>query len=70
MTTDDKEQQTVNRRSFLRGLGLGAAGAAGAAALAVNGAGAPAEAKPAEAKPSIGYRETEHVKRAYGAARF
>jgi hypothetical protein len=57
----------VDRRAFLRGVGLSAA-AAPAAAL---GLAAPS-AQAAEAKPDInsGYQETEHVRRAYDAARF
>lgn len=72
MTNENKQKKAVDRRSFLRGLGFGAAGAAGAAsvaAFALNGA-APAEAKPASDKPSVGYSETDHVKRVYSAARF
>lgn len=61
-----EDDRKLDRRSVLRGLGLSAA-AAPAAAVAL---GAPAaEAAPADQAAS-GYRETEHVRRAYAAARF
>lgn len=63
-STEDKTK--VDRRAFLRGLGLSAA-AAPAAALGL--APAPAQAKEAAATTS-GYQETDHVRRAYDAARF
>lgn len=63
-----QRKHEVDRRSFLRAVGLGA----GAAAV---GLAAPAEAAPAPAGPpakgeAAGYRETEHVKRAYETFRF
>lgn len=65
MSTEDNSK--VDRRAFLRGLGLSAA-AAPAAALGL--AAAPAQARDAEADAASGYQETEHVRRAYDAARF
>lgn len=57
----------VDRRAFLRGLGLSAA-AAPAAALGL--AAQPAAAAEAKGDAASGYQETEHVRRAYDAARF
>lgn len=66
MRTED-EKTKVNRRAFLRGLGVTAA-AAPAAMLAAGPA--PAEAAGPAPAPGEVYRETEHVRRAYDAARF
>lgn len=64
----NEDKATVNRRAFLRGLGVTAA-AVPAAALAVGSQ--PAQAAEAGAAPAgDGYRETDHVRRAYDAARF
>jgi hypothetical protein len=69
MTDQVKQRKNeLDRRGFLRAVGLGA----GAAAV---GLAAPAEAAPAPAGPpaerqAAGYRETEHVKRAYETFRF
>lgn len=61
------EKQGVDRRAFLRGAGI-AAGAAGVAAVT---ASPEAEAAPAaDNHKSVGYRETDHVRRAYDLARF
>lgn len=57
----------IDRRGFLRTVGVGA-GAAGVAAV-VGGSAAPTTAK-AAAPASSGYRETEHVRRFYELARF
>lgn len=57
----------VERRAFLRGIGLSAA-AAPAAALGL--AAPPAEAAETKTDAASGYQETEHVRRAYAAARF
>ena len=65
MKTEDNTK--VDRRAFLRGLGISAA-AAPAAALGL--AAAPAEAKTSDAEAASGYQETEHVRRAYETARF
>jgi hypothetical protein len=64
--TDREKKETRSRREFLKTVGVGA-GAAGA--VAVTGAG---EAKSEEARSegSLGYRETEHVKRVYQLSRF
>lgn len=66
----EKSKETVGRRAFLRGAGLGA-GAAGVAAVAATSAAPakPASAAPAQGRPA-GYRESEHVRRAYQLARF
>lgn len=71
MTKREEQKQTevrgVDRRSFLRGVGVGA-GAAGVAAVVTSKA---AEAQPAEAGHKAGgYRETAHVRRVYDLARF
>ena len=70
MTNDvrkDGKTRTAPRRDFLKLAGLGTL--AGAAAAA---AGTPTKAEAATAKPSAdaGYRETEHVKKAYELSRF
>lgn len=60
----------VDRRSFLRGVGLGA-GAAGAVAALTVAAGPAAAAEAVSAPGSAdGYRETAHVRRYYELARF
>ncbi len=56
----------IDRRGFLRTVGVGA-GAAGVAAV-VGGSAAPTAQ--AAAPASSGYRETEHVRRFYQLARF
>jgi hypothetical protein len=66
--TDTTDSSKVDRRAFLRGLGLSAA-AAPAAALGLSAAPAQAAAKD-DATAGSGYQETEHVRRAYDAARF
>jgi anaerobic selenocysteine-containing dehydrogenase len=65
--TQDKQAKAAPRRDFLKLAGLGTL--AGAAAAA---AGAPGKTQAATAKaPSgSGYRETEHVKKAYALSRF
>lgn len=64
--TNPEDNSKLDRRAFLRGLGVSAA-AAPAAALGLGGTPAQA-AVPAD--QTAGYRETEHVRRAYDAARF
>lgn len=68
MSKNDKGKQdtSVGRRDFLRGVAVGA----GAAGLAAAGTleSAPAGAKEQPAAP--GYRETEHVRLYYKLARF
>jgi anaerobic selenocysteine-containing dehydrogenase len=61
------KSKTAQRRDFLKLAGLGTL--AGAAAAT---GGAPRKAEAATAKPatSAGYRETEHVKKAYERSRF
>ncbi|TWA78338.1 secreted protein [Azospirillum brasilense] len=68
MHRDESQKKTgLERRSLLKGLGLGAAGAAAAAATL---RAAPAEAveSPQEQVKSR-YRETDHVKRFYALNR-
>lgn len=59
---------TASRRSFFRTVAAGV-GAAGTLAI---GAASPTEAASGErrADGSLGYRETEHVKRVYASQRF
>ncbi len=66
--TDRSDIIALDRRAFLRGIGL-SAGAAGAAAVGVVATQADAKAK-AGATQGTGYQETEHVRRAYEAAGF
>jgi nitrous oxide reductase len=66
--TQSDDTSKVDRRAFLRGLGLSAA-AAPAAALGL--AAQPADAAEGKtATDASGYQETEHVRRAYDTARF
>jgi hypothetical protein len=65
--TKDKEAKTAQRRDFLRLAGLGTLAGA---AVAAGGKPGTAEAATAETAPSAGYRETEHVKKAYALSRF
>lgn len=70
--TKDQKQTTVDRRGFLRTVGLGA-GAAGAAAALAAGTAAAGVAEPTPdpaGKTDAGYRETDHVRRFYDLARF
>jgi hypothetical protein len=61
------EAAGLDRRAFLRGIGVGA-GAAGVAAVAGTGE---AEAAPSDdGRKSVGYSETDHVRRVYDLARF
>ncbi|CAO3431553.1 twin-arginine translocation signal domain-containing protein [Azospirillum argentinense] len=68
MHRDDSQKKTgLERRSLLKGLGLGAAGAAAAAAAL---RAAPAEAMESrQEQVKSRYRETEHVKRFYALNR-
>lgn len=74
MTTESPESQSsesktiLSRRGLLKGAVL-SAGAAGAAAAGVIGTGQDAQAA-SETQTGAGYRETEHVRRAYEAAGF
>jgi len=70
MDNKPQRQQAVNaeRRGFLRRAGL--AGGAAAAAMAGRVSAAPEPApEPTQAKPSLGYQETEHVRAYYDSAR-
>ncbi|HLO75128.1 MAG TPA: hypothetical protein VK196_01570 [Magnetospirillum sp.] len=66
--TQSDDTSKVDRRGFLRGLGLSAA-AAPAAALGL-AAAQPAAAAETTTGQGSGYQETEHVRRAYETARF
>ena len=70
---EDKSKRGISRRGFLRGAGMGAgaAGVAAVAAVAVAG-GSPVSAETAasDSRKSVGYRETEHVRRVYELSRF
>ena len=59
----------ISRRAFLTRAGL-TAGAAGAAAVAVGGASPAEAAQQTRGRRVAGYRETEHVRRAYALSRF
>jgi len=70
MTNDVRKSgkmKTAPRRDFLKLAGLGTL-----AGAAVAASGTPQKAKAATAKPAAdaGYRETEHVKKAYELSRF
>ena len=62
-------EKNFDRRSFLQRIGWGA-GAVGLAGAALSAAQSTAKAGDADNKPTAGYRETDHVLRAYQAARF
>jgi hypothetical protein len=65
----DKDERRIERRSFLRGVGVGA-GAAGVAAVSLAAGPSTQPAKASQGKARAGYRETEHVRRVYELARF
>jgi hypothetical protein len=67
---EDKNKRRISRRGFLRGAGMGA-GAAGVAAVALTGTSpVRAETAASDSRKSVGYRETEHVRRVYELSRF
>lgn len=69
MSTDKKEilaRETLDRRSFLRTAGAGAAAAAAVAAMPEQAVAAPENA---ETRKKQRYKETEHVKRYYDSNR-
>lgn len=67
---DQKNKKGISRRGFLRGAGMGA-GAAGVAAVAPAGTSpVRAETAASDSRKSVGYRETEHVRRVYELSRF
>lgn len=70
--TKGSKQTTVDRRSFLRTVGLGAGAAGAAAALAAGTASAEASTESTDptGKKDAGYRKTDHVRRYYDLARF
>jgi hypothetical protein len=63
----DREVAAPSRRAVFRAVGLGV-GAAGAAAAGVRPESA--EAAATRSDGSLGYRETDHVKKVYETARF
>ena len=63
-----KEETSVGRRDFFRKAGLGA-GAVGAAAVGL--ATGESQAQPVQkSSNSVGYQETDHVKKFYELAKF
>lgn len=67
--SEKKDVTSLGRRDFFRKAGLGA-GAVGAAAVALS-SGEGQAAEPVEKSAnSVGYRETEHVKKFYELAKF
>lgn len=62
----NKDQNGIDRRGFLGAVGLGAGAAAVIASTPKSEA---ASTETAEDK-SVGYRETDHVRRAYEVAKF
>lgn len=71
MTDEQRRQERgrLERRRFLKGLGLAAGGAAAAAAPAGAAAAAEGRAEAAEEQVKPRYRETEEVKRFYALNR-
>lgn len=68
MHRDESQKKTgLERRSLLKGLGLGAAGAAAAAATLRAPSAEAMESRQEQVKSR--YRETEHVKRFYALNR-
>lgn len=63
----ERPHPRLERRDFLRGLGVAAGGAAAAAAAVPAGAAEPAETSQERTKKR--YRESEHVKRFYALNR-
>ena len=61
---DKKDQENAGRRNFLKLAGIGTL--ASGAAIVSGGA----QAAEAEFQGGAGYRETEHVKKAYETSRF
>jgi nitrous oxide reductase len=68
MSDCPETRNNLSRRNLLKGAAL-SVGAAGAAAAVAAGAGQDAKAESGAAS-GAGYRETEHVRRAYEAAGF
>ncbi len=71
MSTDKKEtlaKESLDRRSFLRAAGTGAAAAA-VATVAITPEQAAAAPENAETRKKQRYKETEHVKRYYESNR-
>jgi nitrous oxide reductase len=64
----DKKKETLDRRSFLRTAGVGAAAAA-VATVAIAPEQAAAAPENAETRKKQRYKETEHVKRYYDSNR-
>ena len=66
----EEKRNRISRRAFLKNAGLGA-GASGVAVVALaSDRRAEATTTSAPARPAAGYRETEHVRRAYALSRF
>jgi len=65
----ETDLKSAARRDFFKKTGAGL-GVAGAVAVGLAGGPAEAEIKPDRDSKKGGYRETDHVKRAYELARF
>lgn len=63
------KKEGLDRRSFLRGVGL-SAGAAGAGAAVMSGSKSAEAAVDGAGKKAAGYQETELVRQAYELSRF
>ncbi len=64
-----RDLKSPDRRDFFKMTGAGL-GVAGAVAIGLSGGAAKAESKPDRGFKKGSYRETEHVRQAYKAARF
>jgi hypothetical protein len=65
----NERKTEISRRAFLTRAGV-SAGAAGAAVAVLGGKGEAQAAKPVGGRAVAGYRETDHVRRAYALSRF
>jgi len=65
--TKQTEKVELDRRGFLRAVGVGAGAAAATAVVASTAVTA---AEPKAASSGAGYHETDHVRRVYELARF
>jgi len=65
----EKDLKSAGRRDFFKKAGAGL-GVAGAVAVGLADGTAEAKVKPDGGSKTGGYRETDHVKRAYELARF
>lgn len=70
MAKDNTNEPGVDRRAFLRGVGLGAGAAAVTAVAAVGAQAAEPAPKAGVPEGKAGYQLTDHVRQAYDAARY